>query len=692
MSGVDRKVELARKKAKLAALREERLRKEEKHNKALPSSFSIPTVDAISVDGILRELGVVSNIETNGRMDQDELEKSASSVVSTSISDTVERRPQSKLSLSKVFQCSVDSQEPITYSKQVQTDPENLPKVNCKPLSTYHSPLVPAPNIERWNEDASRTFLGLQSFEWDDEIGANPYNENDSHLSEVTQFIRNLELNKSVRFNHPETPVKSAPLRELTEEEKQAAMETESFHEFFSRTSRIIQRALEEPNDIFFDYSGAEREEDAQGKHQLVKYIGDFYDKTYVSGGGRGSVVALDWSAVHPELLLAAYQAQAREGSGVGDGNGVDEGGIECSCCCIWNLKYRQTAPEYVFTYRVDITAATLTEFHPSLVIGGTRGGQIVLWDSRVNRRTPVQMTHLAGDGAAHVEAICGLVVSGSRNANSLVSVSSEGRLCSWALDMLGAPIQTLDLTPSVINSTSSGGVKRSSNPITPTCLAFLPGLDASRFLVCSQDGSVYVGSRHGKNAGLTAQFEGHKAPVTGVSVLASAEVAVIAEDVAVPMTNGGEGPLFVTTGMDCSMRLWSVRESPAYPLLSYEDRNDYFVGCDASPIHPGLFATMDLSGCLDFWSLNSDHEVPTASIQVEGDALLNRCRFHKKGFHLSVGGDDGRVRLFELHESLAMPKADEHIQLNRLVRKLSNSAAEEYEVQNHAWWHGHVR
>ena len=57
-------------------------------------------------------------------------------------------------------------------------------------------------------------------------------------------------------------------------------------------------------------------------------------------------------------------------------------------------------------------------------------------------------------------------------------------------------------------------------------------------------------------------------------------------------------------------MRLWNARGSPSYPLLAYEDRNDYFVGCDASPIHPGLFATTDLSGCLDIWSLNSDHEV----------------------------------------------------------------------------------
>lgn len=122
----------------------------------------------------------------------------------------------------------------------------------------------------------------------------------------------------------------------------------------------------------------------------------------------------------------------------------------------------------------------------------------------RSNRRTPVQKTHLSGSGAAHVEAICGLGVTGSRSANQLVSVSSEGRMCSWSLDMLGAPIETIDLTPPVsgsanASSLTSGGIKRSTNPITPTCLAFLPGVDTSRFLIGAQDGSVFAGSRNVK-------------------------------------------------------------------------------------------------------------------------------------------------------------------------------------------------
>lgn len=129
------------------------------------------------------------------------------------------------------------------------------------------------------------------------------------------------------------------------------------------------------------------------------------------------------------------------------------------------------------------------------------------------------------------------------------------------------------------------------------------------------------------RNAGLTGSFEGHKAPVTGVAVLASAEAAALSS---VPddgsLALGLGCPLFVTTGMDCSVRLWSVRDSPAYPLLAFEDRNEYFVDCDASPIHPALFATIDLSNCLDLWSLNTDHEAgyPLYLFHLSGLDLVN--------------------------------------------------------------------
>lgn len=34
--------------------------------------------------------------------------------------------------------------------------------------------------------------------------------------------------------------------------------------------------------------------------------------------------------------------------------------------------------------------------FHPNLILGGTFSGQIVLWDNRVQKRTPIQRTPLS--------------------------------------------------------------------------------------------------------------------------------------------------------------------------------------------------------------------------------------------------------------------------------------------------------
>ena len=36
--------------------------------------------------------------------------------------------------------------------------------------------------------------------------------------------------------------------------------------------------------------------------------------------------------------------------------------------------------------------------------------------------------------------------VVGTQNAHNLISVSTDGRLCSWSLDMLSAPQETLEL------------------------------------------------------------------------------------------------------------------------------------------------------------------------------------------------------------------------------------------------------
>lgn len=48
---------------------------------------------------------------------------------------------------------------------------------------------------------------------------------------------------------------------ELSEEEKKQIMMTEEFQTFFNKTTRVVERALDEEIDIFVDYAGGESED-----------------------------------------------------------------------------------------------------------------------------------------------------------------------------------------------------------------------------------------------------------------------------------------------------------------------------------------------------------------------------------------------------------------------------------------------
>lgn len=79
--------------------------------------------------------------------------------------------------------------------------------------------------------------------------------------------------------------------------------------------------------------------------------------------------------------------------------------------------------------------SAGFAKFHPNLVVGGTYSGQIVLWDNRSNKRTPVQRTPLSA--AAHTVMSLSLLfshfkhglLSGLKVIFRIVSLPSASRL-----------------------------------------------------------------------------------------------------------------------------------------------------------------------------------------------------------------------------------------------------------------------
>uniref|UniRef100_A0A669EZG8 Dynein cytoplasmic 1 intermediate chain 2 n=1 Tax=Oreochromis niloticus TaxID=8128 RepID=A0A669EZG8_ORENI len=433
-----------------------------------------------------------------------------------------------------------------------------------------------------------------------------------------------------------------APPHELTEEEKLQILHSEEFADFFDHSTRIIERALSEHVDLFFDYSGRDLEE-KEGEIQAGAKLSlnrQFVDERWSK---HRVVTCLDWSPQYPELLVASYN------------NNEDAPHEPDGVALVWNMKYKKTTPEYVFHCQSAVMSAAFAKFHPNVVVGGTYSGQIVLWDNRSNKRTPVQRTPLSA--AAHTHPVYCVNVVGTQNAHNLISISTDGKMCSWSLDMLSQPQDSMEL------------VFKQSKAVAVTSMSFPLG-DVNNFVVGSEDGSVYMSCRHGSKAGISEMFEGHHGPITGLHCHTAA------------------GPLdfshlFVTSSFDWTVKLWSTKNNK--PLYSFEDNSDYVYDVMWSPTHPALFACVDGVGHLDLWNLNNDTE--TRYSYLDFDLFnhirpsLNRVRWAHSGKEIAVGDSDGQVLVYDVGEQIAVPRNDEWTRFVRTLAEINENRDESEEL-----------
>ncbi|XP_005640363.1 cytoplasmic dynein 1 intermediate chain 2 isoform X9 [Vulpes vulpes] len=600
------KAELERKKQRLAQIREEKKRKEEERKKKETDQKkeAVAPVQEESdlekkrreAEALLQSMGLTpeSPIVFSEYWVPPPMSPSSKSVSTPSEAGSQDsgdgavgsRRGPIKLGMAKITQVDFPPREIVTYTKETQTPVMAQPKEDEEEEDDV---VTPKPPIEPEEEKTLKK----------DE-------ENDS----------------------------KAPPHELTEEEKQQILHSEEFLSFFDHSTRIVERALSEQINIFFDYSGRDLE-DKEGEIQAGAKLSlnrQFFDERWSK---HRVVSCLDWSSQYPELLVASYN------------NNEDAPHEPDGVALVWNMKYKKTTPEYVFHCQSAVMSATFAKFHPNLVVGGTYSGQIVLWDNRSNKRTPVQRTPLSA--AAHTHPVYCVNVVGTQNAHNLISISTDGKICSWSLDMLSHPQDSMEL------------VHKQSKAVAVTSMSFPVG-DVNNFVVGSEEGSVYTACRHGSKAGISEMFEGHQGPITGIHCHA----AVGAVDFS---------HLFVTSSFDWTVKLWTTKNNK--PLYSFEDNSDYVYDVMWSPTHPALFACVDGMGRLDLWNLNNDTEVPTASISVEGNPALNRVRWTHSGREIAVGDSEGQIVIYDVGEQIAVPRNDEWARFGRTLAEINANRAD---------------
>ncbi|KAL9881301.1 cytoplasmic dynein 1 intermediate chain isoform 12-T15 [Glossina fuscipes fuscipes] len=661
---MDRKAELERKKAKLVALREEKeRRRREKELKdmedaagRLGGSLGIDKDQRKDLDEMLSSLGVApvsevlsslssvnsltsdnsntqtpdASLQTNMNGPRFESQIDGNYVILTLNFDIYSIGKKSlNLSVYNVQSTNIPPKEILTYSKQTQTNStgghERDDEYNLNP------------GLE-WEDEFTVLAFDAQG---DDEENSLPHLDHGftsklppgflTHglptVKDVAPAVTPMEQKKE----HEE----KKEIKELSEDQKQMIILSEDFQKFVLRAGRFMERALSENVDIYMDYIGGGDSEEANDEksHARLSLNRVFYDDRWSK---NRCITCMDWSSHFPELVMASYHNNEEcpnEPDGV---------------VMVWNTKFKKQTPEDVFHCQSAVMSTCFAKFNPNLILGGTYSGQVVLWDNRVQKRTPIQRTPLSA--AAHTHPVYCLQMVGTQNAHNVISISSDGKLCSWSLDMLSQPQDTLQLEQS------------QKKAIAITCMGF-PANEINSLVMGSEDGYVYSASRHGLRSGVNETFEKHLGPVTGISTHYN-------------QSSPDFGHLFLTSSIDWTIKLWSLKDPK--PLYSFEDNSDYVMDVAWSPTHPALFAAVDGSGRLDLWNLNQDTEVPTASAIVEGSHALNRVSWMPNGQHVTVGDDGGKLYVYDVAEHLAQPSRDEWSRFSATLNELRMNQSDE--------------
>ncbi|XP_067132733.1 cytoplasmic dynein 1 intermediate chain 2-like isoform X6 [Centruroides vittatus] len=637
----DRRAELERKRIKLALMREEkerRRREKEKEIKETEDTFKSSKTDIRDeTEKILSSLGIPLNDSPGGKFigvpearlspvpDHNSIPAGQQSV----------GKPSKKLNLTvvNVHQTNIPPKENVSYNKQTQTSSSSVNDRDAQPLDYY---------VIHWDEVLTYADMSVEE---DGEGSSLPSHDLESfaHPPHKVTGLPHVEMVRPAHTPDTESAIPPGEIvkeekkkaREFSEEEKKQIMMREDFQNFFDRATRIIERVLYEDVDICVDYTGGGEEQEGDDKTGIKLSLNRYFVDDHWSK--NRTVTSFDWSSQFPELLVASYN------------NNEDSPHDPDGVCLVWNMKFKKTTPEYVFHCQSAVMSSCFAKFHPNLVIGGTYSGQIVLWDNRSNKRTPVQRSPLSA--AAHTHPVYCVQVVGTQNAHNLVSISTDGKFCSWSLDMLSAPQDSMELSQ-----------QKQSRPVAVTCLTFPYG-DFNNFVVGSEEGAIYTACRHGSKAGILDMFEGHQGPVTGIDAhTAQGQIDF--------------SHLFLTSSFDWTVKLWSLKENK--PLYSFEDNGDYVYDLAWSPIHPALFACVDGMGRLDIWNLNNDTELPTISIATEGNPALNRVIWTPSGHQVTIGDDMGKIWIYDVGEQLATPKIDEWSRFVHTLQEIKNNQADQ--------------
>lgn len=407
-------------------------------------------------------------------------------------------------------------------------------------------------------------------------------------------------------------------IQPMKEKVKREILTGPDFQNYWKRAAQVIERVLatNENYDPMVDYSTEQQQASKVGRAAEKMTIRTKLAADDLTAGRP--VTSLDHSPVYDELYLAAYGESEVRLASADEPDGL---------VLVWSDQL-PNKPEFRLSCQSTVLAAKFHPTNPKLLIGATYTGEVVLWDMRTDKSTPVARTSLA---EGHTYPIyCLFTVPSVRDVHSILSLSTDGKMCVWSDQALVTPRE-------VMFKLEKKESQQRAPELTASCFSLSPR-DPTVILFGSDEGTVYKGKYNTDNQGVYDKVDGaHDGPITAIQFH--------------PTTNAPSPKqvqdVFLTASYDWTVKLWN--DKLARPVYTFETYNDYVYDLQWSPTHPSLFASGDGAGFVTLWNLNVDLEVPAIKLQVSPDAAINRIKFKRDGSRLVAGTSKGDIYVLDL-------------------------------------------
>ncbi|RHY31175.1 hypothetical protein DYB32_003710 [Aphanomyces invadans] len=331
------------------------------------------------------------------------------------------------------------------------------------------------------------------------------------------------------------------------------------------------------------------------------------------------TVSCVAWNPVNDDLLAVSYGQFDAAADDTSDG-----------LVLFWSLKNPEY-PERVYKLGCGVTSIDFSRLHPNLLAVGFHNGVVALFDTRKNDAVPILSSE--SNSGSHLDVVWQVkwVHKGSERGESIVSVSSDGRVTEWSMKkgLSFSDLMTLKRVPNPLMGSEAridGVIARQASG---NCIEFAQN-DSSVYFVGTEDGNIHKCSCS-YNEQYLETYYGHTAAVYAIHMS--------------PFWN----QLLLSCSADWTVKLWHQAEQREVLNFRSVDLCHGVYGVAWCPSDATIFGSVTEDGRIEIWDLEQSVLDPIVTYFPKEQVHCTCISFAPSSPVLVVGDSTGEVGVYRV-------------------------------------------